>query len=110
MFGVLGNALGAKKLRKRAGALLDRIFSKKKQPAAKDKQSEDKKPVKINIENKQPVNNEEKIEELKNKKQALQQEPVTQQKTDVKTEQKTGQKPLNIQQAVQKKAQEKQGR
>ncbi len=110
MFGVLGNALGAKKLRKRAGALLDRIFSKKKQPAAKGKQAEDKKPVKINIENKQPVSNEEKIEELKNKKQAQQQDPVTQQKTDVKTEVKTEQKPLNVQQAVQKKAQEKQGR
>lgn len=110
MFGVLGNALGAKKLRKRAGALLDRIFSKKKQPAAKDKQTEDKKPVKINIENKQPVNNEEKIEKLKNKKQTLQQEPVTQQKTDIKTEAKTEKKPLNVQQTVQKKAQEKHGR
>ncbi len=108
MFGVLGNVLGGKKLRKRAGSLLDRIFGKKKQPVTKGKQAEDKKPVKINIENKQPVSNEEKIQELKNKKQAQQQDPVTQQKTDVKTEQKTEQKPLNIQQAAQKKAQDNQ--
>lgn len=104
MFGILGNVLGGKKLRKRAGSLLDRIFGKKKQPVTKGKQAEDKKPIKINIENKQPVSNEEKIEELKNKKQVQQQEPVTRQKTEVKTEQKNEHKPLNIQQTAQKKA------
>ncbi len=57
MFGVMGNYLGVKKLKERAGALLDRILKREKQPV-QDVQPEDKKPTppnKAKEEDKNPL-------------------------------------------------------